>query len=103
MEDRIRCAKDTGLTNLPFRYFAPNKVWLELVLLAQDLLAFLQTPCLRGEAKLWEPKRLRYPLLHTAARITRSGRRIYLHLQRRWRWTPQLYHAFAKLRALQPA
>src|SRR4051794_35116165 len=42
VEDRIRAAKDTGLANLPFADFALNELWLELVLLAQDLLAWTQ-------------------------------------------------------------
>jgi hypothetical protein len=32
VEDRIRAAKDCGLTNLPFRDFDANAVWLELVM-----------------------------------------------------------------------
>lgn len=32
VEDRIRCAKDTGLGNFPFGGFAENQAWLELVL-----------------------------------------------------------------------
>lgn len=100
VEDRVRCGKQTGLRNFPFHAFASNQVWLELVLAAQDLLAHFQRLCLRGEAQLWEPKRLRYRLLHMAARIVRSGRRWILRLQRRWRWTPILYDAFRQLRAL---
>jgi hypothetical protein len=42
VEDRIRCAKQTGLENLPFHDFAANQVWLELVLAAQDLIAWFQ-------------------------------------------------------------
>ena len=34
-EDRIRCAKQTGLELLPFGDFAMNAVWMELVLIAQ--------------------------------------------------------------------
>jgi hypothetical protein len=41
-EDAIRCAKDSGLRNLPFRAFVPNAVWLELVLMGQDLIAWTQ-------------------------------------------------------------
>lgn len=100
VEDRVRCGKQTGLRNFPFRAFAANQVWLELVLTAQDLLAHFQRLCLRGEAQLWEPKRLRYRVLHVAARIVRSGRRWILRLQHRWRWTPILYDAFRRLRAL---
>lgn len=86
-EDRIRCSKQTGLANLPFREFAANEVWLELVLMAGDLIAWAQHLLLpAGEARTWEPKRLRYCLLHVAARICRSARRLRLRLQRRWRW-----------------
>ena len=39
-EDRIRCAKDTGLRNLPLKGFAQNQVWCEIVALACELLAW---------------------------------------------------------------
>lgn len=103
VEDRIRCAKASGLRNLPFRDFAANEVWLELVLVAQDLVAYLQLVCLTGPASRWEPKQLRYRLLHVAARITRGGRRRHLRLQRGWPWAELLRLAFERLRALPAA
>ena len=103
VENRIRCGKATGLENLPFHDFMPNCVWLELVLAAQDLIAFFQNLCLRGEAQQWDPKALRYRLFHTAARVVRTGRRLYLRLQQNWRWTPILYDAFRRLRRLEGA
>lgn len=39
-EDRIRTAKDTGLTNLPFQSFAANELWTHLVMLACDLTTY---------------------------------------------------------------
>lgn len=78
--DRIRAVKDTGLRNLPFRDFTPNAAWLELVLMAQDLLCWAQSLLLEGDLARAEPKCLRYRLLHVVGRITRSGRRIRLHL-----------------------
>ncbi len=98
--DRIRVAKDTGLRNLPFRDFTPNAAWLELVLMAQDLLCWAQALLLEGDLARAKPKRLRYRLLHVAGRITRSGRRIRLHLPERWPWAGALMAAFARLRAL---
>jgi hypothetical protein len=74
-----------------------------LVLAAQNLTVFFQRLCLVGEAQRWEPKKLRYRLLHTAARLVRSGRRLILRLQRHWPWTAQLYEAFQRLRALPAA
>ncbi len=100
-EDRIRCGKQTGLRNLPFRAFQPNAAWLELVLIAQDLLVWTQRLLLADtELARCEPKRLRYRLLHVAARLTRHARRVVLHLPRAWPWQHELLRAFERLRAL---
>jgi hypothetical protein len=80
-EDRIRCAKDTGLANLPLHDFAQNEIWCALVALAADLTAWMQTLALAGhDARRWEPKRLRLRLLTIPARHARTGRRRLLHL-----------------------
>ncbi len=100
VEDSIRCARECGLSNLPFRDFEPNAVWLELVLMAQDLLAHTSALCLEGELARAEPKRLRQRILHVAGRLTRSGRRATLHLPRRWPWAEALLAAFGRLRSL---
>ncbi len=103
-EDRIRCAKDTGLTNLPFRAFQANAAWLELVLVGQDLLVWTQRLLLgKDELARCEPKRLRYRLLHVAARLTRHARRLFLHLPRDWPWRDALLQAFERLRAIPTA
>jgi hypothetical protein len=100
VEDRIRCAKDMGLANLPFHDFASNNAWLLLVLIAQDLIAWAQRLLLDGELAVAEPKRLRYALWHTAGRLVRHGRRIILRLARGWPWAETLVRAFTRLRAL---
>ena len=103
-EDRIRCGKDTGLANLPFRGFQANAAWLELVLIGQDLLVWTQRLLLEGtELARCEPKRLRYRLLHVAARLTRHARRLSLRLPRDWPWREALLQAFARLRAIPAA
>jgi hypothetical protein len=99
-EQRIRDAKDTGLRNLPSENFAINAAWLAIVLTAQDLIAWAQHLCLDGELARAEPKRLRYCLLHTAAVITRSGRRTSLRLADGWPWAEHLARAFHRLRTL---
>ena len=100
VEDRIRDDKDTGLAKFPFKAFALNEVWLEIVLLAHDLIVWTQALLLDGELAKAEPKRLRYRLLHVAARIVRHARRAILRLQRSWPWATALARAFARLRAL---
>jgi hypothetical protein len=100
VEDRIRAAKATGLRNLPFDRWRRNAVWLELVLMAQDLTCWTQALLLDGELAVAEPKTLRYRLLHVAARIVRHARRVLLRLQRTWPWAIELAAAFARLRQL---
>jgi hypothetical protein len=101
-EDRVRNGKQTGLENLPFRDFDHNAVWLELSLIAQDLIAWTQALALTGDLAVCEPKTLRYRLLHTAARVAFHARRATLRLQRTWPWATALAAAFARLAALPP-
>jgi Transposase DDE domain group 1 len=100
VEDRIRDHKDTGLRKFPFKEFALNEVWLEIVMLAHDLIVWTQALLLDGELQKAEPKRLRYRLLHVAARLAFSARRAKLHLQDTWPWATELFAAFQKLKAL---
>ena len=100
VEDHIRNDKQTGLRNLPFRRFEHNEIWLQLVLLAHDLLAWTQRLLLTGDLARAEPKRLRYRLLHLAARLAFSSRRATLRLQATWPWADELAAAFARLQAL---
>jgi hypothetical protein len=100
VEDSIRYAKASGLRNFPFRAFAPNAAWLELVLLGCDLVAFTKRLPLDGELASSEPKRLRYRLFHVAGRIVAHARRTTLRLPRSWPWADALVRAYARLAAL---
>ena len=102
-EDRIRCAKDTGLRNLPLHGFTQNQVWCEIVALACDLLAWMQMLALTGEARRWEPKRLRLRLFTCAGRIVRGSRRLKLRLAASWPWTAEIITAITRLQALAPS
>jgi hypothetical protein len=103
VEDRIRDDKDTGLAKFPFKQFQLNQVWLEIVLLAHDLIVWTQALLLDGELAKAEPKRLRYRLLHVAARLAFHGRRGRLRLQHDWPWATELAAAFTRLKALPAA
>jgi hypothetical protein len=98
-EDRIRCAKDTGLRNLPLKGFAQNQLWCEIVALACELIAWTQLLALAGEARRWEPKRLRLRLFSVAGRLARSARRLQLRLAARWPWAGQIAAAVIRLQA----
>ncbi len=100
VEDRIRDDKDTGLSKLPFKEFALNEVWLEIVMLAHNLIVWTQALALDGQLAKAEPRRLRYCLLHVAGRLAFSARRAKLHLQQTWPWAEELLAAFTTLKAL---
>ena len=100
VEDSIRAGKDSGMRNLPHHAFEHNQTWLELSLIAQDLLCWTKLICLHGELQTAEPKRLRHRLLHTAGRLVRHGRRTRLRLQADWPWAQALVHAFVRLRKI---
>jgi hypothetical protein len=103
-ETHIRNDKDTGLRNLPFRDFEHNRVWLMLVGIAHDLLVWTQRLLLTGELARCEPKRLRYRLLHVAARLAFHARKATLRIHAAWPWAQALLDAFTRARALpQPA
>lgn len=100
-EDRIRAAKDSGLTNLPLHDMNQNRIWCTVVALACEITAWLQMLTLTGhQARRWEPKRLRLRLFSAAGRLAHSGRRAVLHLSRTGRWTGLLLRVLHALRAL---
>ena len=103
VEDRIRDDKDTGLSKFPFKEFALNEVWLEIVMLAHDLIVWTQALALDDELAKAEPKRLRYQLFHVAGKLAFSGRRAKLRLDHDWPWVAELTAAFRKLKTLQAA
>jgi hypothetical protein len=83
-------------------YF-PCRLSLVPYLLRQRLqpdIVLLHTSRPHGDLTAAEPKKLRYRLLHVAARITRSGRRTRLRIATQWPWAADLVSAFARLTAL---
>ncbi|MCK9921373.1 IS1380 family transposase [Frankia sp. AgPm24] len=100
-EDRIRNAKDTGLSNLPLHDLDQNRIWCAIVALACDLIAWTQMLALADQpARRWEPKRLRHRLFSLAGRLAHHARRTTLHLPAHHPWAPLALHAITTLRAL---
>lgn len=102
VEDRIRTGKHCGVGKFPSQLAHVNVAWLELALTATDLLSWTRTGLLADEPDLAraEPRLLRYRLLHTAARITRGSRRVWLRLAENWPWATTLSRAFRRLRQI---
>ncbi|MDQ0405353.1 hypothetical protein J2S50_003902 [Streptomyces sp. DSM 40167] len=61
-----------------------NRIWLEIVQIALDLLAWMSMLALTGKARLWEPRRLRLRLFTAAGQLVTTGRRRILRLARPW-------------------
>lgn len=101
-EDRIRLAKDTGLTNLPLYSFAQNQIWCAIVALACELTAWLQLLALADAdgARRWEPKRLRYRLFTIPAVLVRGSRQVRLRYPGRHPWVSLLVGALTALTLL---
>jgi len=100
VEDKIRHAKDTGLGRFPSREYAINQVWVQLVAIAADLVAWLRLLALTGDLATAEPKLLRYRILHVPARLAHGARRRYLRLPHTWPWVDQIVAAFTQINAL---
>ncbi|MDF4250373.1 IS1380 family transposase [Streptomyces sp. WMMB303] len=99
-EDRIRTARNTGLRNLPLHTTGQNQIWLEIVQLTLDLIAWMPMLALHGDARRWEIKKLRLRLFSAAARIIHTGRQRALSFAAHWPWTDHLLTAHARLALL---
>jgi hypothetical protein len=103
VEDRIRTGKDTGIGHFPSHDFAINAAWLTASMIAATLLAWLAQLALDGDLARAEPKTLRYKILHTAARLTRGGRRRRLKIPAAWPWATAIATAWTRISALPQA
>ena len=100
-EDRIRCAKDTGLGSFPLQGLAANRIWCQIVALAHDLLAWSQLLALTGHrARRWEPRTIRARLMHIPATIARHARRVVLRYRADHPWTGLLLQGIGRLQTL---
>ena len=99
IENAIRDLKyGVGLNHLPSGRFAANGAWLAVQVIAHNLARWTARIGL-GE-QLVTTKTLRRRFFSLAGRLTRSARRLTLHLPKRWPWENQFSDALARLRAL---
>ena len=87
-----------GLNHLPSGRFAANAAWLAVQVMAHNIARWTARIGL-GEGVV-TTKTLRRRFFSLAGRITRSARRLTLHLPQRWPWEAQFDRALARLRAL---
>ena len=87
-----------GLNHLPSGRFAANGAWLVVQVMAHNLARWTARIGL-GERTVIT-KTLRRRVFALVGRITRSARRLTLHLPRRWPWETQFSRALARLQAI---
>ena len=99
VENAIRDLKyGVGLNHLPSGRFPANAAWLAVQVMAHNLARWAARIGL-GE-QIVTTKTLRRRFFSIAGRLTRSARRLTLHLPQGWPWQNQFSSALAKLRAL---
>jgi hypothetical protein len=99
IENAIRDLKyGVGLNHLPSGKFAANGAWLAAQVMAHNLARW--TARIGLGAGIVTTKTLRRRLFALAGRLTRSARRVRLHLPARWPWAVGFSAALARLRAI---
>ncbi len=98
MENAIRDLKyGVGLNHLPSGRFAANGAWLAIQVMAHNLARWTARIGLGEQTATTKTLRRRFSI---PGRLTRSARRLTLHLPRRWPWETQFNRALARLRAI---
>jgi Transposase DDE domain group 1 len=89
-----------GLRHCPSGKFAANAAWLVAATLAHNLLRWVAVIALGARGELVVAKTLRRTLLALPGRLTRSARRLILHLPAGWPWAAWFELALARLRCV---
>ena len=98
IENAIRDLKyGMGLNHLPSGKFAANAAWLAVQVIAHNLARW--TARLGLGTGIVTTKTLRRRLFGLVGRLTRSARRVTLHLPARWPWASEFTAALTRLRA----
>ena len=96
IENAIRDLKyGVGLNHLPSEHFAANGAWLAVQVIANNLARWAAYIGFREQVATTKTMRCRF--FSMIGRITRSPRRLALHLPARWPWEGQLHLALARL------
>ena len=99
VEDAVRDLKyGVGLNHLPSGRFGANAAWLNLNVSAHNLARWVSRLGL-GET-LITTDTLRRRHLRTPGRLTRSARKLTLHLPTRWPWAQQFTNSLTQLRSV---
>ena len=94
VEDHIKRLKDSGLCRFPFTKIGHNHTWLTVVTAAHTLVRWFQLACLTGALSKASPKKLRWDIFHTAARVIRKARQVIIRITDNHATTNDLLNAY---------
>ena len=95
----IKDLKDGPLAHMPSGHFAANAAWCVLALIAHNVVRWIAHLGL-GHRGLVVARTMRFRLLSVPGRITRSARRITLHMPEAWPWQREWVRAVRRIRGL---
>jgi len=102
VELAIRDLKDQALAHFPSGSFAANAAWTVIACLAHNMARWVGQLGLEDET--WRTARtIRRWLIALPGRLTRTARRVTLHLPARWPWQEAFIEALTRIRALPAA
>lgn len=102
VELAIRDLKAGALAHFPSGDFSANSAWTQLAAIAHNLARWSQAIGSPGASpRMLETFQRR--LLAIPGRLTRSARKLTLHLPARWPWRVAFVEALERIRALAPA
>ena len=100
VEDHIRRLKTFGLERFPFSDLDANQAWMAVVCFGADLVRWFQLVALTGSWAAAEPKRLRWGLWHTPARIVSLAGRHVVRVLHGWPTVTELLDAYRRIAQL---
>jgi hypothetical protein len=95
----IKDLKDGPLAHMPSGSFAANAAWCVLALMAHNTVRWIAHLGL-GHQGLVVARTMRFRLLSVPGRITRSARRVTLHMPAAWPWQQQWLREVRRIRGL---
>lgn len=100
VENHIERLKASGLCRFPFTDFQANANWMQVVMMAADLVRWFQLLCCDGYWRSARPKALRWGMWHAPGRLVRSGRRSIVRLIDGWPTEQAILDAYERIAAI---
>lgn len=100
VELHIQRLKESGLCSFPFSDLAANRTWMQIVMMAADLVRWFQLLCLSGSWATALPKALRWGVFHAPGRLVHRARKRVVRILDGWPSADVLVDAYRHIAAI---